>query len=487
MKQWLGVRLHVSWLVAWFCMAIACGIALARVLPLSVAILPGLVIAIPLACIAFLCPVRRMVACIILAGLLCGLLRGDTELAGLAGYRPYLQHTVTAQGVISEDPTAGTSGELRVSLGHIVIDRQRLPGKLWVSVATSSPLRRSDTLVVRGKLRSGFGTYAASMMRPQLVKVAQTSAGDIGLQARSWFTAGIRRLLPDPQASLGAGYLTGERSSLPPDFDAQLKTVGLTHAVVASGYNLTILVALARRLLLSISKYLATLASAGMILGFIAIAGMSPSMSRAGLVTGLSLAAWYYGRTIHPLVLLPFAACCTALWNPSYIWGDVGWYLSFLSFAGVILLAPLIHACIWPKKPAGALRQVIVDTLSAQVATLPIILYTFGQYSPYALLANVAVLPLVPITMACTFLAGLVGCLAPHLMPWLSLPALLLLRYMTAIVGRIAALPGAHGTFFLNTLGLCLCYGVLCAFILALWHKAKYSFRAEQNPSEDGT
>ena len=67
------------------------------------------------------------------------------------------------------------------------------------------------------------------------------------------------------------------------------------------------------------------------------------------------------------------------------------------------------------------------------------------------------------------------------------LPALLLLRYMTAIVGRIAALPGAHGTFFLNTLGLCLCYGVLCAFILALWHKAKYSFRAEQNPSEDGT
>jgi len=468
-KQWLGARLHVSWLVAWFCIAIVCGIALARLLPLPVAIIPGLIVAIPVAFIAFARPIRGMVACIVLAGLLCGLLRGNAELAGLAGYRPYLQHTVTVQGVISEDPSVGPSGELRVSLGHIMMGKQRLPGKLWVSVATDRSLRRSDTLVVRGKLRSGFGTYAGSMMRPQLVQTIQTSAGDIGLQVRSWFTAGIRRLLPDPQASLGAGYLTGERSSLPSDFDAQLKTVGLTHAVVASGYNLTILVALARRLLLNISKYLATLASAGMILGFIAIAGMSPSMSHAGLVTGLSLAAWYYGRTIHPLVLLPFAACCTALWNPSYVWG---WYLSFLSFVGVVL-------------PAGALRQVIVDTLSAQIATLPIILYTFGQYSPYALLANVAVLPLVPITMACTFLAGLAGCLAPHLLPWLGLPALLLLRYMTAMVGRIAALPGARGIFFLNTLGLCLCYGVLCAFMLALWHKTKYSFRAEQNPPDD--
>ncbi len=71
---------------------------------------------------------------------------------------------------------------------------------------------------------------------------------------------------------------------------------------------------------------------------------MSPSMSRAGLVAGLSLLAWYYGRRIHPLVLLPLAMAITVMVQPSYAWGDLGWQLSFAAFAGVLIGAPLIQA-----------------------------------------------------------------------------------------------------------------------------------------------
>lgn len=467
MWKWLQRRLHVSWIIAWLSLAFLGGIALAKLQSPRLASMPLLLVACVCIVIAVMQRTRWAILCAVIAGLLFGLARGGSEQMALQRYQPFLQKTVTIQGVIGDDPSTGPSGERRLSLTAVRLDGTNLHGHVWVSIATSTLLRRSDTVTVRGRLQTGFGTYAATMRRPQLLAVQKTSNTDLGLQARSWFTAGIRRVLPEPQASLGAGYLTGERSALPADFDTQLKTVGLTHAVVASGYNLTILVALARRLLLSTSKYLATLASGSMILGFIAVAGMSPSMSRAGLVTGLSLAAWYYGRTIHPFVLLPFTAACTALCNPSYVWGDLGWYLSFLSFIGVIVLAPLIQTLFWRHKQPGVLRQTVVDTFSAQLATMPLILYTFGQYSPYALLANIAVLPLVPLTMACTFVGGLAGALGTHL-SWLSLPASWLLHYMTAIVTRIAVLPGAQKTFFLSAPGLIAGYAALATIGILL-------------------
>lgn len=484
MRRWLQQRLHISWIIAWFSLAFLGGIALAKFQNPRLATMPLLLVACVCIIVAVMRRPRWAILCAVIAGLLFGLARGDSEQVALRRYQPFLQRTVTVQGVISEDPSTGPSGEHRLSLTSIKLNDTHLHGRIWVSVATGAALRRSDTVTVQGRLQAGFGTYAATMNRPQLITIQRTSKTDLGLQARNWFTAGIRRVITEPQASLGAGYLTGERSALPADFDTQLKTVGLTHAVVASGYNLTILVALARRLLLSTSKYLATLASGGMILGFIAVAGMSPSMSRAGLVTGLSLAAWHYGRTIHPFVLLPFTAACTALCNPSYVWGDLGWYLSFLSFVGVIVLAPLIQTLFWRHKQPGVVRQTVVDTFSAQLATMPLILYTFGQYSPYALLANIAVLPLVPLTMACTFVGGLAGAIAPCL-SWLALPASWLLHYMTAIVTRIAGLPGAQKTFFLNTAGLAASYVAIAVIVALLIWKTDYNFRAAPDKIDD--
>jgi hypothetical protein len=79
-----------------------------------------------------------------------------------------------------------------------------------------------------------------------------------------------------------------------------------------------------------------------MILSFMAITGWSASMTRAGLVAGLSLWAWYYGRKFHPVTLLAIAASVTATVYPPYAWGDIGWALSFAAFAGVMIIAPIV-------------------------------------------------------------------------------------------------------------------------------------------------
>lgn len=205
----------------------------------------------------------------------------------------------------------------------------------------------------------GFGNFSSAVYRAKLLNVQRPEPGDVARQVRDWFADTVRRAIPDPQAALGIGYLVGQRRALPPELDEALQIAGLTHVVVASGYNLTILVRLARRLFVRVSKYLAAFAASGMIGSFVLITGASPSMSRAGLVAGLSLLAWYYGRKFHPLVLLPFAAAVTVLIDPSFAWGDLGWQLSFTAFAGVMIIAPLGQAYFFGDKKPGTIRQIL--------------------------------------------------------------------------------------------------------------------------------
>jgi competence protein ComEC len=276
---------------------------------------------------------------------------------------------------------------------------------------------------------------------------------------------------------LGIGYLVGQRRSLPLDLIAALQLAGLTHIVVASGYNLTILVRLARRLFAKLSKYLSTLLSGGMILGFMAVTGVSPSMSRAGLVAGLSLLAWYYGRKFHPVVLLSIAIAVTLFINPGYAWGDLGWQLSFAAFAGVMILAPLAQRYFFGDKKLGTFQQILGETISAQIATAPIIIMTFGQIPNVGILSNLLVLPLVPLGMLLTFIAGLGGLIAPAFAIIIGLPATLLLKYSVGTIDFFASLPWATTKINLAWWGVVVCYLVIISVCVLMWRVTKYNLR----------
>ena len=273
------------------------------------------------------------------------------------------------------------------------------------------------------------------------------------------------------------GFLLGQREQLPSDLQDALRTAGLMHIVVASGYNLTILVRLARRLFMRISRFSALVVAGGMVLGFLAITGLSPSMSRAALVTGLSLLAWYYGRRFHPFVLLTLAAAITTLIHPSYVWGDIGWQLSFAAFAGVMLLAPLIQAYFFgPKKP-GVVRQIIGETIAAQLTTMPIIILTFGQISTVAILTNILVVPLIPLAMLLTFMIGIANVGLPWFASLLAITTVWLLGYMIHVAIGFAQQPWALVEVHFGVLSLVTYYLALLGVGYYLWRRTRYNFR----------
>lgn len=398
----------------------------------------------------------KLVWIVVLCGLLCGLSHGSFVYQQRQWITLYRGNMLHVRGVVIEDPSRPDAANQTITVHKLeLLDNQRaggqgrpVSGDIWVQIDGGAEVKRGDTIELAGKAYSGFGTMVASLRRPKVLAISHQRHGDIMAELRDDFAAKLGRVVEQPAAALGLGFLTGMKQALPRDVSQALQIVGLTHIVVASGYNLTILVRFMRALVGRYSRFAGAAFGFILMMLFIMLAGASPSMLRAGLVTGLSLLLWYVGRSIHPVVLLVVTAGITILCNPVYLWGDASWLLSMTAFAGVMLWAPAFQAAIQRllrlRKEPNAVLRIIIETGSAQLLTLPISLYIFGAVSLVALPVNILVLPLVPLAMALVFTAGLAGYVWAGLSLLVGRFAQILLDYMLLVAHFFSQLPQAQ-------------------------------------------
>ncbi len=468
MWYWLKRRTHLTWHFTAMCFGIVLGTVGAVWLTLFWSV-GWLGVAAALVGLVLYKQWRVLLIASMLAGLLIGLWRGSIERVDLTRYGAVYEHHVRIVGRVAGDVELGAWGQTVLRVDDLRdLTGRGLAGTLRVTTTDRRELKRGDTVTIDGKLQQGFGTFAAAMNNAQILEVTRVKGGDPALALRDAFALAIKRAVTDPAASLGIGYLLGQKQALPQSLQEALVVTGLTHIVVASGYNLTVLVRLARRLFARVSKYLAALTSVALIIGFVAMTGLSPSMTRAGLVSLLGIWAWYYGRAFHPVTLLALAASATVLWNPSYAWGDVGWLLSFAAFAGVMIVAPLLRAYFYGEQKPSAIGQILGETVAAQVMTAPIILVVFGQFSNIALLSNLLIVPFIPLAMLLVGIAGIGGLLVPGLASIVGWPAQVVLDGMLWVVNWTASMPWAQTKFSLSIGGAVVWYAVvalLCGYI----------------------
>lgn len=105
--------------------------------------------------------------------------------------------------------------------------------------------------------------------------------------------------------------------------------------------------------------------------------------------------------------------------------------------------------------------SLLAETISAQLMTTPIIMYIFGRVSNISLIANVMVVPLVPVAMLLTLFSGFAGMLAPELGGWIAWPAKLLLTYMLDITGLFSMLPHAAAEQMIDLPVMLVAYGAI--------------------------
>ena len=455
------------------CLAAAAGLVVARSLSLPA---PGyLWIIVPFALLSLR---RQNVVTACLLVLLCfgvGWWRGTVYMQKLAVHESLHLQKVVLVGTATEDAVYGKRYQLEFSLGNAqVVSPLRTPlvGGLSIRGFGEPAIYRGDIVRVEGKLYPTRGNNLASISFANL-RVLKRDGFWLN-ELRRKFAAGMQSALPEPVASFGLGLLIGQRSTLPEATSDQLRHVGLTHIIAVSGYNLTIIVMACRRLLAKRSKFQATFACLALIGVFLLITGSSPPIVRASIISLLSIGAWYYGRNIKPLVLLLLAAAVTVVANPLYLWGNVSWYLSFLAFFGVLVLAPLITRRLFGGREPHALVSILIESACASIAVLPYILFIFGQTSLVSLPANLLVIPFIPVAMLLALVAGLGGMLAPVVAGWLAWPAKLLMTYMLDIAALLSRVPHAFmGNIAFSVGAMVLAYAILGFICLVLWSKTR--------------
>jgi competence protein ComEC len=187
-------------------------------------------------------------------------------------------------------------------------------------------------------------------------------------------------------------------------------------------------------------------------------------------VAVLALFANYYGRKFEALALILVAGAITSLYNPGYL-TDLGWLLSFLAFFGIMVLAPAMEARLGNPKPI--LAKLFIESLAAQIMTIPLILFIFGQFSIISPIANLLVLPLVPLAMLVCFIAGLAGMLAPAFCGWFAWPAMLVLGFILSLVNWLAQMPWASRPLSIDAQTMVIMYLLILAGLIAMTRRNK--------------
>ena len=404
-------KIHQSWFVVFLCVGIIAGMILGMIFRINYFASPvWIVFAVIVFVFIYLRPKYVFVGVALLIGMILAFFRVTSELSGEDYIRQFFGQNVIVRGIVDGDPETDEEGT-KVKITSLKFGDDELhetEGNIFVSLRQNEEIRRSDILILDGKIEEGFGTYAGYMYQPKIVKIWKPEPGDLVLAVRDWFAERIRKLVPEPEVNLGLSYLLGMKTGLPEELSVNLRMVGLVHIVVASGTHLSILVEIAKKIFGKLSRFAGMLFSGLFIVFFMAMVGWTPSIMRAGIMSLFTIAAWYVGRKFEPWRIILLVAAFTLMIQPMFLI-NLGWLLSFASFVGIMILGPKMTNFFYGEKTPGFVGGTIITTLAATLMTLPITLYYYGLVSLISVAANLLILPTLPFAMGAVFISGVMS------------------------------------------------------------------------------
>ena len=291
--------------------------------------------------------------------------------------------------------------------------------------------------------KEGIGFQCTDGQRGDSIPKTVLGYGYEVLQGGRNFTEkALTRALPEPELGLAKGLILGGSSYLSESLEENFKRVGMTHIVAVSGYNI-LLVAGFLLLLALLLGFWRRWALVGAFLGvvvFILFVGAPASAVRAGSMAGLSFLALLGGRRSIGFVVLAGSAFLMLLVNPLLLFYDIGFELSFLALVGILFALPEegTHDGLIQK-----IGEVVKTTLWVEAFILPLIVYYFGVLSWFSLVANIILIPFVPLAMLGSALLVVIGFWMPTaLLMVFSMPVYGVLFGIISFVEYFGSMPG---------------------------------------------
>lgn len=373
--------------------------------------------------------------------------------------------TTRLEGVIVGEPQWTPQQQrivLEVQAYEANQQRVATSGQIMLTLPAEPPRSNGERLLVSGTIITPSSSpdfdYAAylrrrsiyAMLEPALLEQALPAAKSpyqrlLALKTRTQTI--INQTLPQPQAAVLVGMLLGVKSSVPKPVWETFNRTGLSHILVISGWNITIVVAslLGLGKALKLNQRHATGLALGAIVVYVAFVGASGAVVRAALMGAIVALAQPLGRKADAWAALAAAIWLMTLIDPQALW-DLGFQLSALATASLFAWGKPIEAKLrlWLRwRWLKWMIEPLTATLAAQVWALPIILYHFGNLSLIAPVANVLIVPVVPLIMASGALLACLG-LFGRWLAFLALPITwAALTWVVRVAEWLADLPWA--------------------------------------------
>lgn len=260
----------------------------------------------------------------------------------------------------------------------------------------------------------------------------------------------LRKCFPEDTFSFAEALLLGDTTGLDYGTLTDLKVSGIRHIVAVSGLHISIFYGFLSALTFR-RRNLTAIVGIPVLLLFAAMAGFTPSVTRACIMVGLMMLATAFRKEYDGGTALGFACLVMLLVNP-YVITSAGFQLSVASVAGIFLFAQPIRQ--WMHSLLGEPRGKSIParlnrwfcsgvsvSLSAMTMTTPLCAWYFGTVSLVGVLTNLLTLWAVTIVfygIIWVCILSLVFSGAARLLAWL---VSWLIRYILLVARVLARLP----------------------------------------------
>lgn len=334
---------------------------------------------------------------------------------------------------------------------------------------------------------AGLQATGYALFQPQLIDSRSRDSASIK-QIRRFIHSRLIATLGSTQGNFAAAILLGEGAGLDRKVMQDMRYSGISHILCVSGLHLSLVAMLffiVSRFLLNLSdrvaynyniKVIAAMVSLIGSFGYLLLSGMQIAATRAFIMTSIFILSIILGRAPYPLRSICIAAVIILSVNPEYILHP-SFQLSFIAVISLITGYEFYIRNQWILgSNSGLLSNIklyifsnIYSSLTASLATMPIVIYHFYISSNYSILANLVAVPIM------SFFMMPLAILAVIIMPFkLDYYVLKLLGYFIQLVidlaDWISHLPGSIWYFgYISPLSLTIY--IIGFFWLTLWQK----------------
>jgi competence protein ComEC len=305
------------------------------------------------------------------------------------------------RGELEEDGSFVVDGvQVRFFRQHVPLiggERVRVVGKVGPPKPATNPGQFDYALYLR---RQGIDAVCT------MQKLEVLEGPPLLFRVRAWIRGLFDRGMRPEVGAFMASITMGGREPIPDDLRANLQLSGTAHLIAISGQNLVVVM-----MSFWVVLILAGLRGRPLILLLIVLLGLYTALTgfEISVVRSYLMMVTFFGadlvwRRRDSISALSLSALLIGLADPGQIL-DVGFQLSFVAVLGLAFISPIFHTfsgagnAVW-----NWLRMGMGVSLSAWLATAPIVLADFNLLTPGIILNNLIIVPL----MSLDFVVGVV-------------------------------------------------------------------------------